>query len=121
MGHDVQQYAAKLSIKMDMEDAACEALRKSDIGLGFSEDDTLEDMFHEIGWHYEEPRYFERIDSKLHSKSGEFFSIIAPFVDPHSYVTMIDQDLKIWRWYFIEDKCFYQHGEITFRKGAYSE
>jgi hypothetical protein len=42
------------------------------------------------------------------------FAAIAPFVEEGSYVTMMGEDMDVWRWFFVDGKCFAQYAEMTF-------
>ena len=45
----------------------------------------------------------------------EFFKVIAPYVEPGSYIQMIGEDGFIWRWVFDNDTVEEKAAEVTFK------
>jgi hypothetical protein len=92
----------------------------ADIGMGLTVNDSFENMWEELGWNFDEndEPVVSRLDSKLSSYSDAFFKAIAPFVKHGSYITMIDQDMWIWRWKFVSGSCFRAEGTIVFLTGG---
>jgi len=50
-------------------------------------------------------------------KSGQdelLFAAIAPFVEEGSHITMMGEDMDVWRWFFYDKRCFTQGATMTF-------
>ena len=42
------------------------------------------------------------------------FAALAPFVEEGSHVTMMGEDMDVWRWFFTDGKCFTQYALLNF-------
>lgn len=120
MGHDAQQYDSEFEMLEGEILAARSSVLEADIGMGLNQDHSFKDMWEELGWNFDENAepVVSQLDSKLSSYSDAFFKAIAPFVKPGSYITMIDQDMEIWRWKFTAGRCRRQEGTIVFLTGG---
>jgi len=118
MGYTADQYEVDFTLLPGKEEEARKAALAAEIG--FSEDDTLEDMFLEAGWDWQrhdgESDSLHRTEGKILNSTEELLRAIAPFVKDESYVVMVGEDMVIWRWYFHSGELDMQDGEITFPK-----
>jgi hypothetical protein len=81
--------------------------------------ETLEDAMRAWRWRLER---FSRNEDKyeiefMGEKSGDddiLFNAIAPFMEPGSFIEMIGEDQKVWRWYFDGKKCHEQDADVVY-------
>ena len=126
MGYCVSLRNYDFTIRNQNKQAALEALHKYEreeaarnkfyrIGNQF---DTLEDQLEDWCWSVETNEAGDIVELYLESErlgdEDRWFEVIAPFVEPGSYIDMEGEDSYIWRYYFDGEHCDEYSGVVIF-------
>jgi hypothetical protein len=123
MGYHVQQHDAIFAITRGKEEEALTAVLAVD-AFGVYKIDDLKSAFYAFGWGWSPWPGDENSDDmymdsdRFNGDTGLFMETLAPFVVEGSSITLIGEDLNIWRYYFKGGECLEQQGDITFSEGT---
>lgn len=91
-------------------------------GRAILESHTLADVLTEWRWSptIDEEGNIQGLEF-LGEKLGEenlLFNLLAPYVEAGSFIEVVGEDSKVWRWRFDGDRCFQQEGTIIFEDSS---